>query len=446
MAIMWSRIHAELGLSPRPLTHDMVVQAVAQQARENEDLDWKQDLAWKKRDLPADKKEEKKQEFAKDVAAMANTRGGLIIFGVEEDNEAAIRVTGVPNDERERQALRALAWQRVKPLIDGLAIEALNNDAGDEGLIVVSVPASPDSPHVVGEQNKMGVPYRDGSDTRWMTEGQLERAYRDRFARRADDRAALSALIDDLVPEVPLDGVWVAVSARPVAPMPLAAARPQREQATATMNEMRLLASEIYPLEGDRRIGRIGVIAGLDGYAVNNPRAGLRRWVIRSNPYSTDPTDKADWGHVELHHDGSLALAVGFRHWARGKDAGKDAAEVHRVPVRAVDSLLVEAVALAATHVRSLGGAGTILIRAMFLQDPASPSRPLVAVDDRTHLPGFKTQDFYVLDETRAVRNSQAVEAQFAATDDAAALRQVARQLAEDLDHQFGMQRSMIPQ
>lgn len=145
MAIMWSRIHVELGLSPRPLTHDMVVQAVTQHVRENEDLDWKKDLAWKKKDLPPDVKEEKKQEFAKDVAAMANTRGGLIIVGVSEHNEEAVEAIGVLNDERERQNLRALAWQRVRPLVDGLVIEPLSDEAGERGLIVVSVPASPDS-------------------------------------------------------------------------------------------------------------------------------------------------------------------------------------------------------------------------------------------------------------------------------------------------------------
>jgi predicted HTH transcriptional regulator len=210
MAITWSRIHAELGLSPRPLTHEMVVQAVAQQVRENEDLDWKEDLAWKKKELPPEVKEKKKWEFAKDVAAMANTRGGLIIFGVSEQNEEPVELTGVQNDERERQNLRSLAWQRVRPLIDGLVIEPLSDSAGGQGLIIVAVPGSSEAPHVVGEKNEMGVPYRDGSDTRWMTESQLERAYRDRFARRADDRTVLGGLIDGLLPEIDLrSGVWV---------------------------------------------------------------------------------------------------------------------------------------------------------------------------------------------------------------------------------------------
>jgi hypothetical protein len=437
MAIMWSRIHAELGLSPTPLTHDMVVQAIAQRVRENEDLDWKKDLAWKRQDMPAKVKEEKKQEFAKDVAAMANTRGGLIVFGVREESEEAVELTGVPNDEHERQPLRALAWRHVRPLVAGLVIEPLNDAAGGQGLIVVSVPASPDAPHVVGEKNELGVPYRDGSDTRWMTEGQLERAYRDRFARRADDRTALSALTADLAPEIDLEsGVWVAVAARPVAPMPPTLGRPQREQATATVREMLNVAEAIQPVGMTDRVPMLRDL--LPPHALDNPRAGLRRWALRSNPHTQDPAERADWAYVELHHDGSMALAARLAGW---EDYGIPNA--YGVHFRTVDSLIVDAVALAAAHARSLGSTGTLLIRAAFELHPGA-TRPLVAVDNRRM--GQVTTTFRVLEGTRAVRNPVAVEAEFAADDDVDALRRVARQLAEDLDHQFGMGASSIPE
>jgi hypothetical protein len=440
MPITWSRIHAELGLSPTPLTHDMVAQAITQRVRENEDLDWKKDLAWKKKDLPPKVVEQKKWEFAKDVAAMANTRGGLIVFGVEEANEEAVALTGVQNDERVRQSVRSLAWQHVRPLVDGLLVEPLNDAAGEQALIVVSVPASSNAPHVVGEKNEIGVPYRDGSDTRWMTESQLERAYRDRFARRADDRAALTTLVDDLVPEIDLaNGVWVAVSARPAALMSLAGGRPKQEQVAATHLQMGELASEIQSTGQ----GRLPVISDLPNYAVLNPRTGLRRWVMRSNPHAQDPTELAEWSHVELHHDGSVALAVGFSTWMRGDESPVGDIPIYRVPVRAVDSLMVEAVALVAAHIRSLGGAGTTLIRATFLQDPNQPPRPMVAVDNK--LGGQYSQRFHVLPGAGAVHRSVAVEAEFSANGDAGALRDVARQLADDLDHQFGMRTSTIP-
>jgi Putative DNA-binding domain len=439
MAIMWSRIHAELGLSPGPLTHDMVARAVAQHLRENDDLDWKQDLAWKKKDLPPDEKEKKKREFAKDVAAMANTRGGLIVFGVSEQNEEAVDLPGVLNDERERQNIRSLAWQRVRPLIDGLVIEPLNDEAGGQGLIVVSVPSSPDSPHIVGEKNEMGVPYRDGSDTRWMTEGQLERAYRDRFARRADDRAALSGLIDSLIPEIDLQsGIWVGVSARPIAPLPPTLDRPQANQATSTMNDMLRLSAEIL----GNPVGGLRMLRELPNDAVLNPRNGLRRWVIRSNRYSTDPHEQVDWAVVELHHDGCVALAVGLGNMVNDRGSSELDPNVRRVPYRFVDVAIADAVALIVSHVRSLGGAGPILIRAELLRDGHDTS-PMIAVDNRDG--PFTRASFTVqVPGSRPVRQPVAVEAQFSADDDVTTLRGSARQLADDLDQQFGLKGSTI--
>lgn len=441
MAIMWSRIHAELGLSPRPLTHEMVAQAVAQRVRENEDLDWKLDLAWKQPGMSAAEKDKKKWEFAKDVAAMANTRGGLIIFGVSDQNEEADTLTGLPNDERERQQLRALAWQRVRPLIGGLVIEPLSDDAAEHGLIVVSVPASPESPHLVGETNEMGVPYRDGSDTRWMTENQLERAYRDRFARRADDRAVLGGLIDGLRPEIDLgSGIWVGVSARPVTPLPVTVGRPRRELVFETMNHMANLSTQ---LQGDAFNG-LDMLRELGPDVVRNPRAGLRRWVLRSNHHSTDPHERADWAVVELHHDGCVALAVGPGVMVRDRGATDVDQTVWRVPYRYVDLTIADAVALIVSHVRALGGGGPILVRAELLRDEHDQS-PMIAVDNRNG-PLMSGSFITPVVGSRPVRRPVAVEAQLSADDDVTTLRAAARQLADDLDQQFGLRGSTIPE
>ncbi|KFZ76997.1 hypothetical protein ED92_38465 [Amycolatopsis sp. MJM2582] len=438
MAIMWSRIHVELGLTaPTPLTYDMVAQAVTHRLRENEDLDWKQDLAWKK-DLPPDVKAKKKAEFAKDVAAMANTRGGLIVFGVRDENEEAAELTGVENGERTRQSLRALAWQ-VRPLIEGLLIEALGADEGQEGLIAVYVPPSPDAPHLVGEKNEMGVPYRYGTDTNWMSEGQLERAYRERFSRRADDRTTLGALIDGVLPEIDLTtGAWIALAARPVAPLPLLSGSPDRAQATATMKRTLHLASELFGTEQ----GRVATLNQLSAESVNNPRTGLRRWVIRSTPYAPDPHELSDWAWVELHHDGSIALAIELRAFLPSDNMLDEDTGVWHVPVRIVDAVIVEAIALASTHVRGLGGVGTILTRAALLR-AESDQAPLIAIDGRSG--GWTTSYFQRVEGSRSLRKPVAVEAEFSADDDVAALRAVACQLADDIDQQFGIRASTIP-
>lgn len=434
MPIMWSRIHAELGLSPTPLTFDLVVRAVEAGIAEADDLDWKQALP--------PEVEKKRWEFAKDVAAMANTRGGLIVYGVREENERAVELIGVPkNGERDRQGLRSFANRYVRPLVDGLLIEALDSEDGSPGLIAVFVPPSPDAPHVIGEKNELGVPYRYGTDTNWMSESQLERAYRDRFSRRVDDRAALSALIDGLISEIELGtGIWVAVSARPVAPLPLLLERPQPGKATEAMNNALPLAAEIF----ESASGWQPVLNQLSPDAVNNPKNGLRRWVIRSNHYSTDYQERVDWALVELHHDGSVALAIGLAGFTRGADIARVDFDAVWVPVRLVDTVIAEAVALASVHVRGLGGVGTILARATLLRGEGR-SVSLVAIDNQL-FGGMASSMYHQVVGSRAVREPVAVEAAFSAEDDVTALRSVARQLADDLDHQFGMSGSSIPE
>lgn len=413
----------------------MVVQAVEAGVAEADDLDWKQALP--------PEVEKKRLEFAKDVAAMANTRGGLIVHGVREKNERAVGLTGVPNGERDRQALRSFANRYVRPLVDGLRIEALDGEDGAPGLIVVFVPPSPDAPHVIGEKNEMGVPYRYGTDTNWMSEGQLERAYRDRFTRRGDDRAALSALIDGLRPEIDLlKGVWVAVAARPVAPLALLSGRPEREQVTATVVKAEELVNEVF----GKSQGRVPVLNELlPRGAILNPRNGLRRWVIRSNHSSVDPRELVDGAIVELHHDGSVAVAMGMSTFLRGRVSG--VVDARPVPVRLVDAAIAETIALVSTHVRELGGVGTILTSASVLWDygPVQPIRPLMAIDNRM-IGGTRDSRYSPVEEARGVRHLLAVEASFSADDDVAALRGVARQLADDLSQQFGMRGSSIPE
>lgn len=69
-----------LGMTPCELVYAHVRAAVEQGVAEAEALDWKQALP------PSD--DRKRKEFAKDVAAMANARGRLIVFGVAEGTSA----------------------------------------------------------------------------------------------------------------------------------------------------------------------------------------------------------------------------------------------------------------------------------------------------------------------------------------------------------------------
>jgi hypothetical protein len=405
----------------------LVARAVDEHVRESDDLDWKQAL-------PADV-EKKRKEFAKDVAAMANTRGGLIVYGVREEQERAAQLTPVPTGERERQRLRALATSHIRPLVPGLEIEPLNADSADEGLIIVSIPASPDAPHVVGERNEMGVPFRQGPHTDWMSEYQLERAYRDRFARQANEASSVQSMYREIEQQVdPECGVWLIVATRPLTPLPAVISRPSREQVSENLVEALRLAAQIYPSDA----GRVPTIRELGSDAVNNPRVGLRRWVVRSNHYG-EPAELTDLIHLELHHDGSTATAIGISRWC----APERFDDFQAVPTRIVESALTDGIAIGAAHGRNRTHSGRVLVTATLYG--GTPGLPFGAVDNRVG-GGYFSQTMSLVPYSRSPRTITPVQAEFATGADAEALRAAARQLSEDLLHQFGIQNLMIPE
>lgn len=423
---MWSRIHAELGVLPSELTHDMVAAAVAQRVRENVDLDWKQALP------PAD--ENKRKEFAKDVAAMANTRGDLIVFGVTEENEEATGFLPVANGEPERQRLRQIAARWIRPLVGGITMSPLEDKQGGRNLLIVSVPASPDAPHVWREKDEMGVPFRDGSDTHWMSEHQLERAYRDRFARRASDAVALEALIDHVHQQVDQspDKGWLIVAARPTAPTPPYSTGPDRHEVSTVLEEALRIGVAIYPREPGS-----AVLDSLPHDAVNNPKTGLRRWVVRADPFAA-PAAMTDSIQVELHHDGSSVFAVHVDgSWMSDSPTGLDGSTI--VPVHLVERALVDAVAVAVAHSRHRGNTGILQVRAELRQPLDGPKAGFLgAVEIRRGAVGL-------VQGSRMIRRVIPVEVEVRADADVPALRAAVRQLAEDVLQQFGVQRVAIP-
>ena len=427
MAVRWSRIHAELGFTPAELTFDMVIRAVGQGVAETEDLDWKQAL-------PVADVDRKLKEFAKDVAAMANTGGGLIVYGVREEQQRAAEITPVSLAERERERMRALVARHVRPLIGGLEIVPLREGDEESGVLVVSVPASPDAPHVVGERNEMGIPFRHGPHTEWMSEHQFERAYQDRFARRAGEAEALAGLVEDIKPQLDPDkDAWLVVAARPLSPLPALTGRPDPGHVEEVLTDALKVGNHVYP----QSVERVAVLREVGRSAVLNPRPGLRRWVAQSNTH-TSPGAPSDFIHIELHHDGSSALAVATTPWT----ARTTFDNVCPVPTRMVQSALAEAVALTTTHARRRGHSGQLLVQVDLLQ---GSGHPLAAVDN--HLGnGFYVETMQIVPGTRTLFRITPVRTEVAADAEPEVLRTAVRQLSEDLLHQFGVQEIAIPE
>ena len=185
----FTALHRALGLGPAPLTDELLDEAVANGVTETSDLDWKSALP-KAKDLS-------QSDFPKDVAAMANSGGGVIIFGVRESQKAAVeRVNAGEFNEGYERSLLSAAITAISPPVFGLTVHQLGS--GDKLAIVVEVPASLDGPHLIYRNHYFGAPMRNGSDTVWMKERQIEAMYRARFNEQRHATEALGNLFSEV--------------------------------------------------------------------------------------------------------------------------------------------------------------------------------------------------------------------------------------------------------
>ncbi|MEV0436585.1 ATP-binding protein [Nocardia sp. NPDC050413] len=207
------RLTAVFGVPVAELTAASIDRAIANQVPEAGDLDWKQML------YPDTS--EGRGELAKDVAALANASGGILVLGVQEDGSSrasASTPVAVSNSETER--MQKICQHLVRPFLPGVKVRPLHL-APTSGYYVIVVPRSPDAPHAVVNGNKghlLSYPLRDEATTRWLGEGEIAARYRDRYASRAENGAALDRAHAEGVARLTTGRPWIAVSLHPSVP------------------------------------------------------------------------------------------------------------------------------------------------------------------------------------------------------------------------------------
>jgi hypothetical protein len=288
-------------VQPGPVTFEMARQCVDSKLTEADDLDWKERL-------PDGRGPRVVAEFCKDVAAMANTRGGLIVYGVTDD---AVFMGVDPADINEQQYAQ---WVRnlVQPYLSGMELYALSSDDGTESVFVVDVPASELSPHSVAfdhtrdtakSERATVTPYRDGSHTDWMAEHQIARAYAERLTRASDWRAAFDELrdwtVESLAGRGGPDAAWLVIVGRPVRPVRRTAPRLDGAAAKAMVDAAQHNPVIDYP----SRAWALR-LAAQEGYTT----VGLNSWVITNRV--TRGTQMQRECYVEFHHDGGFVFVV----------------------------------------------------------------------------------------------------------------------------------------
>lgn len=306
--MQFTPLHRLLGRTPMPLSDEMIEEAIRQGIAETDGLDWKSRLP------PA--KGMAETDYPKDVAAMANSGGGMIVYGIrEKDKKATGREDTGELVERFEQTLRSVAVTSIHPPVFGLEIVQL----GEEGnrCVAVVVPASVDGPHLIYRGEYFGAPIRNNADTVWMKERDVEAAYRRRFDERRYANEALGRLYDELavVPHGE-DRAWLIAVGRPRI-TPVTAARPTAAEARQLFDVASRHALRYAAFRGTRRFE---MIRPFEVVYYLNPRPGFRRWVALRSQSAEDDLPWLD-ARMSICHDGSVAVAFSIGGHKDGRDS-----------------------------------------------------------------------------------------------------------------------------
>jgi hypothetical protein len=297
---VFTPIHRVLGEAPGPLTWQMIEQLVEQQVEEAADLDFKQILP--------NGKGEWRDETAKDLAAMANSGGGVVVYGVAEQRGrgTAKSIERVELKESDVRSLTQVAYNLVHPpLMDIRPVKIVDPQRPELGVLAIVVPPSAEVPHMYWRREAFLAPVRHGADTQWMDERQIEHAYRERFEGRRRRQADLEEFYNETQAQVmPHSNLCFVAVASPAGIGGMDSYPADAEDAIEIFYEATRGSKEFIRSE-DSIFTRFSL----------SPSIGLRRWRwLHSNP-----ADHSQY-LVELHRDGSVALIVDINGWFLGED------------------------------------------------------------------------------------------------------------------------------
>jgi hypothetical protein len=407
---VFTPLHRWLGREAERLSMELLDAAVAAGLEEHADLDFKLNPpasgALMQSDLP------------KDIAAMANSGGGMLLFGVSDSGSRASDAPGVAPEfilDTYLRDLRRVAINRVSPPV--LDLMALAFGDGTRQALAVVVPATDDAPHLIFNNDAFKAPYRSGPDTAWMNERMLEAAYRARFETQRSATASLNELMATAVEGRSFtDRAWMMAVARPVNRAPRLA-RPDRTSAARIFDQAfrtstRWTTMHVHPLDWLDR---------------SNPRPGLRRWLARFGRASESTMWREAW--AEVLDDGGVVIGSAM---GAGRAGANTTMEPHEVPSDRAETFVADFMALLLAAAET-SGAGHYDVQIEIRWDGTDPT--VMRIPD-SHLGG------YYLDEEHSVpiRRFVPVRAVVDTSASEEAFLDQLRELALDVVNQGGVQ------
>ena len=281
------RIEILLGKQVTQVDAGDLAALIAGSAREDADLDFKEQVYGT---TDADKR-----DLAGDVAAMANTVGGVIVVGVREEDGAASKETPVPLTENEELRMRQVVTSLVAPVPRFTVVRVPEAPNAEIGFYLIAVPRSADSPHAVRVGDALRYPRRDGPRTRLLSESEVADAYRNRFSEAGEQTQRLEQIANEGQNALELnETVWFGIGLVPLSPGSL-------EIRQRTIRDAQ--ANWIGPWAQNQGFGSAVFHSG--AFDVS---AGVRRVIISAGRNRGEWVSR--WGHAELYQNGSGYAAV----------------------------------------------------------------------------------------------------------------------------------------
>jgi predicted HTH transcriptional regulator len=161
-----------LGVSGSELSVETIERLIKNRVQESQHLDYKSEIPKAKR-------------FAKDVAAMGNGGGGVIVIGVLDENNEAVKETPILL-VNEASRLQQVFNSIIHPFINIHWHEVRKNHQDSNGFLVMEIPSAERVLFAVEEADSVLEFYvRSGQHRHPLSEARVEQMYRERFQRQS---------------------------------------------------------------------------------------------------------------------------------------------------------------------------------------------------------------------------------------------------------------------
>jgi hypothetical protein len=281
VALRSRRLEGLFGARLDAVSHAQVAALKTNEVSESYDLEFKGELYGAN--------DRAKRDLAGDVAALANTAGGVLLLGVAEDDQARVaELPGVALSDSEVLRYRSIVADLVHPLptFDVRQIDAPNRPG--HGFLMIAVLRSSSAPHGVLVNEGLRYPRRNGASITYLSEAEVAAAYQDRFARRQTRHDDLLRYERDLIGRLDAsEQTYVVVSLVP----------DLSGDFTLDTKTMRAFRKETL----DRDLSVIPRMV-----PVRHVTVGSRRLIAHGGP---EPA-KASWIACELHQSGAGTFAA----------------------------------------------------------------------------------------------------------------------------------------